>query len=62
MSLHKEISFEAEVCEHLAASGWLYTEGEPASAAVTGSIDVRPMNRGNDGLMQINNARETVSV
>lgn len=26
MSLHKEISFEAEICDHLAANGWLYTE------------------------------------
>ena len=28
MSLHKESSFEVEICEHLAASGWLYTEGD----------------------------------
>lgn len=26
MSLHKEISFEAEICDHLAASGWLYED------------------------------------
>ena len=26
--LHKEISFEVEICEHLAGSGWLYAEGE----------------------------------
>lgn len=26
MNLHKEISFEAEVCDHLAANGWLYAE------------------------------------
>lgn len=24
MSLHKEISFETEICDHLAAHGWLY--------------------------------------
>ena len=30
MSLHKEISFEAEVCQHLAAHGWLYAEGDAA--------------------------------
>jgi type I restriction enzyme R subunit len=30
MSLHKEISFEAEICAHLAAHGWLYAEGEAA--------------------------------
>ena len=28
MSLHKEISFETEICDHLAAHGWLYAEGE----------------------------------
>ncbi len=26
MSLHKEINFEDEICEHLAAHGWLYAE------------------------------------
>ncbi|BCG69373.1 hypothetical protein MesoLj113a_05310 [Mesorhizobium sp. 113-1-2] len=31
MSLHKEISFEAEVCAHLAANGWLYAEGDAAA-------------------------------
>jgi type I restriction enzyme R subunit len=30
MSLHKEISFEDEICGHLAARGWLYTEGDAA--------------------------------
>ena len=30
MSLHKEISFEDEICEHLAAHGWLYAEGDAA--------------------------------
>lgn len=28
MSLHKEVSFENEICEQLAASGWLYAEGD----------------------------------
>jgi type I restriction enzyme R subunit len=28
MNLHKEISFEAEVCSHLASQGWLYSEGD----------------------------------
>ncbi|MES0134748.1 type I restriction endonuclease [Mesorhizobium sp. M0016] len=28
MSLHKEISFEAEICDHLGANGWLYAEGD----------------------------------
>jgi type I restriction enzyme R subunit len=28
MSLHKEISFEDEICEHLAAHGWLYAAGD----------------------------------
>lgn len=30
MSLHKEISFETEICEHLAAHGWHYAEGDAA--------------------------------
>ncbi|WP_332776498.1 type I restriction endonuclease subunit R [Polaromonas sp.] len=30
MSLHKEISFENDVCKHLAANGWLYAEGDAA--------------------------------
>jgi type I restriction enzyme, R subunit len=30
MSLHKEISFEAEICDHLASHGWLYEEGDAA--------------------------------
>jgi type I restriction enzyme, R subunit len=28
MNLHKEIHFENEVCEHLLALGWLYSEGD----------------------------------
>ena len=27
-SLHKEINFEIEICEYLAAHGWLYVEGD----------------------------------
>ena len=27
-SLHKEIHFETEICEHLAAHGWLYADGD----------------------------------
>ncbi|MBT4815076.1 MAG: type I restriction endonuclease subunit R, partial [Lentisphaerae bacterium] len=30
MSLHKEISFETEICAHLGAHGWLYAEGDAA--------------------------------
>ncbi len=30
MSLHKEVSFEQEICAHLAAHGWLYAEGDAA--------------------------------
>ncbi len=30
MSLHKEISFETEICQHLAAHGWLYADGDAA--------------------------------
>lgn len=28
MSVHKEISFEKEICDHLAARGWLYADGD----------------------------------
>jgi type I restriction enzyme R subunit len=31
MSLHKEISFENEICQHLSHHGWLYAEGDAAS-------------------------------
>lgn len=27
-SLHKEINLETEICDHLAAHGWLYAEGD----------------------------------
>ena len=30
MSIHKEIKFEDEVCEHLSANGWLYAEEDAA--------------------------------
>jgi type I restriction enzyme R subunit len=30
VSLHKEISFETEICEHLAAHGWLYEDKDAA--------------------------------
>ncbi len=30
MSLHKEISFESEICQHLASHGWLYSDGDAA--------------------------------
>ena len=31
MSLHKEISFETEICEHLSQHGWLYAKEDAAS-------------------------------
>jgi len=31
VSLHKEISFESEICAYLAAHGWLYAEGDAAA-------------------------------
>jgi len=31
MSLHKEITFETEICQHLAANGWIYAEGDAAN-------------------------------
>ena len=30
MNLHREHHFEREICEHLAANGWLYAEGDAA--------------------------------
>src|SRR5271157_2251527 len=30
MSLHKEVNFETEICEHLATKGWLYDECDTA--------------------------------
>lgn len=30
MALHKEASFETEICEHLGSHGWLYAEGDAA--------------------------------
>jgi type I restriction enzyme R subunit len=30
VTLHKEISFENEICQHLASSGWLYADGDAA--------------------------------
>jgi type I restriction enzyme R subunit len=30
MSLHKEISFELEICQHLGANGWLHAKGDAA--------------------------------
>ena len=30
MSLHKEINFETEICQHLAAHGWLYAKEDAA--------------------------------
>ena len=31
MSLHKEISFESEICQHLSDHGWLHAEGDAAA-------------------------------
>jgi type I restriction enzyme R subunit len=31
MSLHKEISFETEICQHLSNHGWLHDEGDKAA-------------------------------
>jgi len=30
MSLHKEISFENEICQHLSQNGWIYADGDAA--------------------------------
>lgn len=34
MSVHKEISFESEICQHLVTNGWLYAEGDAAATTV----------------------------
>ena len=31
MNIHQEITFESEICQHLADHGWLYAEGDAAS-------------------------------
>ena len=31
MSLHKEISFETDICQHLADHGWQYADGDAAT-------------------------------
>ena len=31
MSLHREISFETEICNYLAGQGWLYAEDHAAN-------------------------------
>ena len=41
MNIHNEISFETEICQHLAEHGWLYTERRcgglrPGAGAVPG--------------------------
>jgi type I restriction enzyme R subunit len=30
MSVHTEIHLENEICQHLVANGWLYTDGDAA--------------------------------
>jgi hypothetical protein len=30
MRLRSKVPFETEICEHLAANGWLYAEGDAA--------------------------------
>ena len=34
MSLHKEISFESEICQHLSDDGWLYADADAAAYGV----------------------------
>lgn len=38
MALHNEIAFEDEICEHLAANGWLFADGD---ATPCGDVDLR---------------------
>ncbi len=58
MSEHLEIAFETEICDHLAAHGWLYDEGVAANdgrghdlvaGVLNGQIDER-------GLAQLGDA------
>jgi hypothetical protein len=37
MNLHKEISLEAETCEHLAGHGWLYEGDTPKARRIRGA-------------------------
>jgi type I restriction enzyme R subunit len=30
MSQHKEINFETDICQHMAAHGWFYADGDAA--------------------------------
>ena len=30
MNLHKEISLETEICQHLGGHGWFYADGDAA--------------------------------
>src|SRR6266403_630359 len=30
MNLHKDVSFETEICSHLGSNGWLYADGDAA--------------------------------
>ena len=49
-SLHKEIEFENDICNHLGAQGWLHASPDsdgnartPVSAAVPGQLVVRAL-------------------
>lgn len=42
MSLHHEITFEEEVCSHLAAHGWLYAGREDAAANYSRALALYP--------------------
>ena len=46
MSLHKEINFETEICEYLAANGWLYADGDAANNA---DVDISAPDRRHGG-------------
>ena len=41
MSLHTEIKFEDEICDHLSANGWLYADNE-WPATIAGSLGLLP--------------------
>jgi type I restriction enzyme R subunit len=44
-NLHQEHHFEAEICQHLSATGWLYAEGDAASFDRANGLFLPDLNR-----------------
>lgn len=47
MTIHTEINFETEICEHLAANGWMYADKD-AAGFVRGVVPVPGRRTGMD--------------